>query len=131
MRGDALAELAEADDAERLAVEVAADGRLPVRAGFQPRVFEADVAGEFQHQADGDAAVGLPSESVPQTVTPRAAGGLTSMEALRAPVVMSSLRSGRASITLALNGGALAHHADDGETLQRLDDLVLRAERRW
>ena len=43
--------------------------------------------------------VGLPNEPVPQTVTPFSLAAATSIEALRAPVVMSSLRSGSFSIT--------------------------------
>src|SRR5262249_6836856 len=50
----ALAELAETKDAEREAFEVTSDRRLPRRAGFQPSIFKADPAGEFQHQAEGD-----------------------------------------------------------------------------
>ena len=45
-------------------------------------------------------AVGLPKPPVPQTVMPRSLAALTSKELLRAPVVISSFRSGRASITL-------------------------------
>ena len=48
------AELAEADDAERLAVEVGADRALPESAGLEPLALVADVPGELQHQADGD-----------------------------------------------------------------------------
>ena len=48
--------------------------------------------------------VGLPTPPVPQTVTPRSAQALRSMEALRAPVVISSFKSGRPSITLRKNG---------------------------
>ena len=69
-------------------------------------------------------AVGLPKPPVPQTVTPRSAAAFMSMELLRAPVVISSFRSGRPSITLRGERGALAHHADDGKALQRLDDVV-------
>ena len=72
--------------------------------------------------------VGLPNEPVPQTVTPCSLPAATSIEALRAPVVMSSLRSGSFSITARGKRRALAHGADDLEALQRLDDVVLRAE---
>ena len=44
--------------------------------------------------------VGLPKDPVPQTVTLRSAQAFTSKELLRAPVVISSFSSGRASITL-------------------------------
>ena len=50
---DALPELAQADDAERLAVKVDAQCRLPDRAVFQPRVLDAHLAGKLQHQAEG------------------------------------------------------------------------------
>jgi hypothetical protein len=44
--------------------------------------------------------VGLPAAPVPQTVTPRSAQALMSNELFRAPVVISSFRSGSASTTL-------------------------------
>src|SRR4029078_10221877 len=56
-RPGTLAEFAEAENAEGEAFEVAADGHLPGRAGLEPGVFEADPAGEVQHQAEGDAGV--------------------------------------------------------------------------
>ena len=43
--------------------------------------------------------VGLPIDGVPQTTTPRSLAAATSIEALRRPVVMRSLRSGSFSIT--------------------------------
>src|SRR5215468_7187610 len=43
--------------------------------------------------------VGLPNEPVPHTVTPRSAAAAMSIEALRMPVVMRSLRSGNFSRT--------------------------------
>src|SRR4029078_3014572 len=54
-RRRALAELAETEDAEREALEVSPDRRLPGRAGFQPGVLEADVACELQHQDEREA----------------------------------------------------------------------------
>ncbi len=43
--------------------------------------------------------VGLPTDGVPQTTTPRSFAAATSIEALRRPVVMRSFRSGSFSIT--------------------------------
>ncbi len=43
--------------------------------------------------------VGLPTEGVPQTTMPRSLAAAASIEALRRPVVMSSLRFGSFSIT--------------------------------
>ena len=51
-RSDSGAEPAQADDAHRQAFGVEPHGDLPGRAGFEPRVLEADLAREFQHQAD-------------------------------------------------------------------------------
>ena len=53
--GGVQAELAETEDAERHAFEVGTDRGLPGRAGMQPGVLVADMAGQFEHQADGDA----------------------------------------------------------------------------
>ena len=53
--------------------------------------------------------VGLPNEPVPQTVTPRSAAAAMSIEALRMPVVIRSLRSGQLLDDGAREGGALAH----------------------
>ncbi len=43
--------------------------------------------------------VGLPTAGVPQTTMPRALAAVTSIEALRMPVVMRSLSCGSFSIT--------------------------------
>jgi len=43
--------------------------------------------------------VGLPTDGVPQTTTPRSLAAATSIDALRKPVVTSSLSSGSLSIT--------------------------------
>ncbi len=51
--GDLAAELAEADDTERLALDLGAGKGLPGLAGMHPRVLAADAAGEFQDQAHG------------------------------------------------------------------------------
>ena len=72
--------------------------------------------------------VGLPNVPVPHTVMPRSAAAARSIEALRMPVVIRSLRSGSAS-SVAQERRALAHHADDREALERGDDLVGAAER--
>ena len=72
--------------------------------------------------------VGLPCDGVPHTTTPRSLAAATSIEALRSPVVIRSLRSGSFSITARGKGRALAHGADDVEALQRLDDVVLGSE---
>ncbi len=48
--------------------------------------------------------VGLPNEPVPHTVIPRSAAAVMSIEALRAPVVIRSLRLGSASMVLRRNG---------------------------
>ena len=72
--------------------------------------------------------VGLPNEPVPQTVTPLSAAAAMSIEALRMPVVIRSLRSGSFSMTARGKRGALAHGADDLEALQRLDHIVGPAE---
>ena len=44
--------------------------------------------------------VGFPTAPVPQTVTPLSAAAFRSNELLRMPVVMSSFRFGKPSITL-------------------------------
>ena len=61
-------------------------------------------------------------------MTPRSAAAFMSMELLHAPVVISGFMSGRPSITSRLKGVRSAHHVDDGETLQRLDDGGVVAE---
>ena len=48
--------------------------------------------------------VGLPNEPVPHTRIPRSAAAVMSIEALRAPVVMMSLRSGSTSMVLRRKG---------------------------
>ena len=50
--GDACAEIAEPDDAERVLKQVGADGRLPGLAGLHAGILDADVAGEVEHQPD-------------------------------------------------------------------------------
>ena len=47
--------LAEADEAQRLALDVHAERELPVLAGLHPGVLPADPPGQLQHQAEGDA----------------------------------------------------------------------------
>ncbi len=72
--------------------------------------------------------VGLPTAGVPQTTTPRSLAAAPSIEALRMPVVIRSLRSGSFSITARGKPvrSRMAH--DDLEALQRLDDIVRAAE---
>ena len=53
--GRARAELAEAEQAERLALDVDAERDLPGLAGLHPGVLPADPAGQLEHQAEGDA----------------------------------------------------------------------------
>jgi hypothetical protein len=54
--------------------------------------------------AIASSAVGSPAASVPQTVTLRAAAVSRSIEALRMPLVSSSLRAGSASSVALRNG---------------------------
>src|SRR5262245_33326030 len=53
--GGAGAELAEAEDAERGALELRPDGALPGLAGLEAGILVADMAGQVEHQTDGDA----------------------------------------------------------------------------
>src|SRR5262245_57714215 len=53
--GGAGAKLAEPEDAQRRALELRPDGALPGLAGFETGVLVADMAGELEHQADGNA----------------------------------------------------------------------------
>ncbi len=53
--GGASAKFAEAQNAERQALEIESDCRLPGYPGLHSRVLVADAAGQFEHEADGDA----------------------------------------------------------------------------
>ncbi len=72
--------------------------------------------------------VGLPNEPVPQTVTPRAFAASMSIEALRMPVVIRSLRLGSASITCLGKPVRSRMAMTMAKSLQRRDDLVGPAE---
>src|SRR5262245_66205706 len=52
--GRAGAKFAEAEHAERGALELRPDSALPGLAGLKAGILVADMAGEFEHQADGD-----------------------------------------------------------------------------
>ena len=130
MAADALAELAEAE--RRRASCLRGPGRWSICQGAPAfsRAFSKPmwrVSSSIRPKAMP--AVGLPKPPVPQTVMPRSAAALMSKELLRAPVVISSFRSGSASITLRGKRRALAHADDDGKALQRLDRLVRRRRR--
>ena len=128
-RRDALAELAQAERCRASGLR----GRgpcvdLPGRAGFSRAFSKPMWRVNSSIRPKAMPAVGLPKPPVPQTGMPRSVAALTSNEVLRAPVVISSFRSGRASITLRGKRRALAHADDDGKALQRLDRLVRAGE---
>src|SRR6185295_10220090 len=75
-RRRALSKLAEAKDAEREPFKVRSDGRLPRRTGFQPSILETDTAGEFQHQAKGDAGRRAANRTGPANRDPALGAGL-------------------------------------------------------
>src|SRR5262249_14431282 len=53
--GNTQAELAETDDAERLAFDIRSKRRLPELTRLQPRMLVADPSSQLQNQAEGDA----------------------------------------------------------------------------
>ena len=126
--GGADAELAEAEHAEREAVEVDADGGLPRLAGLHARVLVADAPGQLEHQADGDAGRRIAHRR-------RAADHHAALLGRR-HVERGIAQAGgdeELEIRQLLDHGArerraLAHRADDAEALQRLDHIVRPAE---
>ena len=116
MRCDALAELAEPKGAERHAFHILAHGDLPGRAGLHAGVFEADVAGQFQHQADGDTG-GRVAEAAGAADGNAALGRRLDVEGIVAGAGGDQqLQVGQRLDHLAREGGALAHADDDGES---------------
>ena len=126
---DALAELAEAQRAERLAFHIVSHGDLPRRPGFHAGVLEADAAGQFQHQADGDRGCRV-AEAAGAADRNAALGRRLDVEGIVAGAGGDQeLQVGQRLDHLAREGGALAHADDDGEALQRLDRRVGASER--
>ena len=122
------AEPAEAEERQRLALEIEADGRLPHGAGLEAGVLVADAAGEFEHQADGERGGGIAERRrAADDDVPRLRG----FEIDRG--VAHAGRDQEFQVRQRLDHrarerGALAHGADDGEIFQRGDDVVRRAE---
>ena len=122
------AELAEPDDAEVHPLDVRAERGLPWRAGLELVVLVADVARQFENEPPGDAG-GRIAE----------AAGAADRDALRLRGlhVDAAIDHARGDQELEIRQlvddvfrerRALSHRADDGKSLQRLDDVVVAAE---
>ena len=101
---------------------------LPGRAGVHAGVLVTDVAGQFEHQADGDAG-GWAAERA--GAADRDAAGLRCLGVDRGIAHAGGdqeLQVGQGVDDLLREAGALAHGDDDLEALQRRDDLVRAAE---
>ena len=122
------AELAEPEHAERHAFEVGPDGRLPHCAGVQPRVLVADVAGQFEHQPDGDAGGRAAERAGAADRDAARLGRLGVDRGVARAGGDQELELGQRLDHLLRKAGALAHRDDDLEILKRRDDLVRAAE---
>src|SRR5205085_2559989 len=127
---DARAELAEADHAESLPVEIDADRGLPWLARLHTRVLVADPAGEPEHQPDRDAGRGIAHAGRPAHHHIALLGGGEIERRVAGPGGDQELELGKPLDHGPRKRRALAHAADDLEIGQRADDLVRPAERR-
>ena len=110
------AEIAEPEDAERLALQIEAERGLPAAAGPHGVELLAQMPrARPSISAKASSAVARPAPPVLHTVTPWALAASRSMEALRLPVVTSSLQLGQLLEQRARERRALAHDADDVE----------------
>ena len=125
--GDLGAQPSEPDDAERLAVQSDADGRLP-RAAAHGRRLLRDLPRERQDQTPRELDRRRRQRARARHRHALAAAASTSMAALRRPVVTSSFSEGRREQG-ARKRRALAHGDDDVEGPQAFRDGVCRAER--
>ena len=123
-RGRALAELAEADHAQRHAFEVAPERHLPGFARFHARVLEADAAGEFQHQPEHDAGGGRADRAGAADGDAALGGGLEVERIVLGAGGDQELEVRQRLDHFARERRALAHADHDGEALQGLDRLV-------
>ena len=126
--GGSRAELAEAEDAKRHAVEIGADGGLPGGAGVQPRILVTDVPRQFEHEADGDAG-GRAAERA--RAADHDAARLRRLGIDRGIAHAGGdqeLEVGQGLDHLLGEAGPLAHGDDDVEALERRDHFVGSAE---
>src|SRR6185503_9839235 len=124
----ALTELAKAENAEGKTFEVAPDGYLPGRTGFQSCVFEADAPRELQHQPEGNAGGGAADGAGPANRNTAFGAGFDVEGIVPGSGRDQQLQVGQGLDDLAGEGGPLAHADYDSETLQGLDRLILAAE---
>ena len=127
MRG-AGAELAQPKHAKRHAFEVRADGDLPLVAGVQTRVLVADVAGQFEHQPDGDSGGRAAERAGAADRDAARLGRLGIDRGVAHAGGDEELQVGERVDHGFRKAGPLAHGDDDLEALQRLDDVIRAAE---
>src|SRR4051794_11489134 len=126
--GGAGAELAEAQYAQRHAVEIHADRGLPWHAGLHPRVLVADAPGQLEHQADGDAGGRISRRRRAADHDAALLGGGDIDGCIAQPCRDEQLKVRQFLDDGAGEGGTLAHRAHDLEALQRLDHVLVAAE---
>jgi hypothetical protein len=102
----------------------------PGLAGLHAGVLEADAAGEFQDQAEGDAGGGAADAAGAADRDAALGAGLQVDGGVAGAGGDQEFQVGQAFDDLAGERGALAHHLDDGEALQGLDDRIVIAQGR-
>ena len=122
------AELAEAKNAQGHAFEIGADGGLPLGAGVQPRVLVADMAGQFEHQPDGDAGSRTAERAGAADRDAARLGRLGVDRGVAHACGDQEFQVGERVDHSLGKAGALAHGDDDLEPLQGRDNLVRSAE---
>ncbi len=115
---DLAAELAEADHAERPALDLHADMLLQGFAGMHPRAFPADIAGQFQDQAhrQGCGRIAAPLRAAQHDLV--VLGGFHVDRGIAHARGDQEFELGQRRKQRAGKRGALAHRADDLKILQ-------------
>ena len=126
---DLPAEFAEADDAERLALDILAERDLPAFAGFHPRVLEADLAGQFQHQPDREPGRGIADRTGAADGDATRLGGCKVERGVAHARGQQQLEFRQRVQHIRVERRAFAHGADDLEILERRDGCRARCER--
>ena len=126
--GHASAEPAEAKEPERHAFKINADGRLPGRAGLEPRVLVTDVTREFEHQSGGDGRGGIAEARRAADDDTLRFGSFEIDRGIAHAGGDQKFEIGQGFDHGTRKGGALAHGADNGIVFERRYDLVRGAK---